>query len=220
MSDQEITQFRIYPSIGVARVGNSPDGYFFGPEVPGPHPRDESQFRDAQGRIKRQAARFRVYGFNAAGEVVREVTNDADTQITWTVQVANQKSAWFNFDLAMDIPSAANVASTRRNKSVADRASLEITPPPVRIQGDRVNAQGSDAQYAMSGRYVDETVYLGEVRTDDKGRLVFLGGRGHSQNPWGQPAYTFGNNDGWHDDVSDGPVDAVVRYRGQAAVLR
>lgn len=104
MSQQEIVDFRIYPSIGIARVGNSPEEYFFGPEVPGPHPEDPGNFRDGQGRIKRQAARFRVYGFNREGEVVREVTDDVDTEIRWTVQVANKKSAWFDFDLAMDIP--------------------------------------------------------------------------------------------------------------------
>ena len=28
----EITQFTIYPSIGIARIGNSPQNFFFGPE--------------------------------------------------------------------------------------------------------------------------------------------------------------------------------------------
>ncbi|WP_158627216.1 LodA/GoxA family CTQ-dependent oxidase [Corallococcus sp. AB045] len=53
---QAITQFAICPSIGVARVGNSPDGFFFGPELPGA-PRDRGRYRDTSGRIKLGAAR-------------------------------------------------------------------------------------------------------------------------------------------------------------------
>jgi hypothetical protein len=227
--NQEITEFRIYPAIGIARVGNSPDEYFFGPEVPGPHPHDPDNFRDGQGRVKRQAARFRVYGFNSAGEVVKEMTADEDTQIEWTVEVANKKSAWFDFDLAMDIPEAMSVSptrpktpnpkgvsSTRRNQNIVDRASLEITPDAIQIEGCGINAEGRDSSYAFDdGRYDGQKVYLGEVRTDDAGRLVFLGGRGHSANPWGYLATTFGNNEGFHDDVSDGPVDARIRYKGR-----
>ncbi len=216
MSDQEITQFRIYPSIGIARVGNSPDEYFFGPEAPGPHPHDPDNFRDSQGRIKRQAARFRVYGFNSAGEVVKEMTDD-DAQIRWTVQVANTKSAWFDFDLAMDIPAAANIASTRRNLEIEDRNILEIKPDEIQIHGRNTNADGRDADYAFEdGCYgpQQDNVYLGELRTDDAGRLIFLGGRGHSANPWGHPATTFANNKEFHDDVSDGWVDARIRYQG------
>ena len=36
MSDQNvIVRYAIYPGIGIARVGNSPDEYFIGPEAPG-----------------------------------------------------------------------------------------------------------------------------------------------------------------------------------------
>jgi hypothetical protein len=213
MSNREIVEFRIFPSIGVARVGNSPGEFFFGPEVPGSFPKDPDNFRDEHHRIKRQAARFRVYGFDAEGKVVKEITQE-DAQITWRVEVANKKSSWFNFDLAMDIPASATVKSTRRNASVEDRASLEITPGPIEIQGRRTNHDGEDSSYAFNGSYRGKSVYLGEVRTDEDGRLIFLGGRGHSENPWAAPAVTFGNNDGFHDDVSDGPIDATVRYKG------
>lgn len=64
-------------------------------------------------------------------------------------------------------------------------------------------------------------MYLGELRTDEKGRLVVLGGRGFSQ-PVGPdgPAtgddrlnywiVNYANNDHWYDDTSDGPVTAKV----------
>src|SRR5262245_53809113 len=52
------SEYRIYPSIGIARVGNSKDGFFLGPEAPGVVP--EGPFRGADG-IKPQGARFRIY---------------------------------------------------------------------------------------------------------------------------------------------------------------
>lgn len=214
MRDTDIVSFKIFPSIGIARVGNSPDEYFFGPEVPGPHPRDPGNFRDAQGKIKRQAARFRVYGFNRSGKVVREVTGERGVDITWRVQVANTKSSWFNFDLALDIPAAAKIVSTRRNASVTNRESLEITPPARTITGTNQNSDGRNPEQSFHGQYQGQDVYLGELRTDGEGHLIFLGGRGLSANPSGQPATTFANNDGWHDDTCDGSVNATVKYNG------
>ena len=224
MQPSTIERVAIYPSIGIARVGNSPDGFFFGPEVPGERPGEATGYRDAQGRLLRQAARFRLYGFNAAGQVVREITAD-DGPITWTVQVANEKAAWFNFDQAMDIPASrgqrADVrpfVSLRRNAQVmgADRAQLSIRPRARSISGVGVNADGQQADLRLDdGCFFGQPVYLGELRTDDSGRLVFLGGRGHSTAYDHQPPTGFANNDGWHDDVADGPVEARVVLGGR-----
>lgn len=52
---------------------------------------------------------------------------------------------------------------------------------------------------------------LGELRTDEAGRLLVLGGNGRSFSPFGAQLTTFANNDGWCDDTSDGPVTATVR---------
>ena len=46
------------------------------------------------------------------------------------------------------------------------------------------------------------------MRTDDIGRLIMLGGHGVSANVNGNIAVTFANNEGWYDDMSDGPVTA------------
>src|SRR4051794_35242001 len=69
-----ITKLRIHPGVGVMRVGNSTDAFYFGPEVPGAVPPHGTTIRDGSGAIARQAARFRVYGYDAAGHVVGEVT--------------------------------------------------------------------------------------------------------------------------------------------------
>jgi hypothetical protein len=63
--------YRIHPSIGIARLGDSELGYFLGPELPGvpPLPRagtGEQSFRDSG--IKRQAVRFRIYEYEVGGD--------------------------------------------------------------------------------------------------------------------------------------------------------
>jgi len=58
--------FKIFPSIGVARIGNCPDnsasGFYVRPEIPGSVIVPSNGYKDAQGRVRRQAARFRIYG--------------------------------------------------------------------------------------------------------------------------------------------------------------
>ncbi len=85
-----IVKAAIYPPIGICRVGNSPDEFYIGPEVPEPPALRPGSYRDSQGRLKRQAARFRVYGLNARNEPVKELTA-ADAEIIWAVTLANQK---------------------------------------------------------------------------------------------------------------------------------
>ena len=49
---------RIFPPIGIARVGNSNDGWFYGPEVPGHFDEPEGGFKDAHGAVKRQVKHY------------------------------------------------------------------------------------------------------------------------------------------------------------------
>jgi len=210
--DAVIVKAGIYPPIGVARVGNSADGFYLAPEVPDPLPLPPGSYRDATGALKREAARFRVYGFNVAGEVVAELTA-ANAEIEWAVTVANTKAAWYQFQIALDIPEAqAAPPSFLRNMAIADRAALRIEPGQRRIAGP--NQQGP-AYCFDSGRFMGKPVYLGELRTDEAGRLLVLGGRGHAASFDGAQAITFANNEGWHDDVSDGPVTATLRIQGR-----
>jgi len=71
--------FKIHPAIGIARVGDSPTSFYLAPEQAGQLPiecdqdgnavikdgkeQPISKFKDAQQRVRRQAARFRVYGY-------------------------------------------------------------------------------------------------------------------------------------------------------------
>lgn len=208
--DDCIVQAVIHPAIGIARVGTS-DEYFYGPEVTDPLPLPPGSYRDKEKRLKRQAARFRVYGVNARGQIVRELSGaQSGATIEWGVQLANQKAAWYGFQLALDIPEA-NYAppTTLRNPGVADRARLAITPKSSVLKGAKAGAE------RFEGSFMDIPVYLGEAMTDAEQRLTVLGGMGVSASVDGSAAITFANNEGWYDDVSDGPVTAKVTLNGE-----
>jgi|GEM_PF-135716 len=202
----------IYPPIGVMRVGNSENEYFIGPLVDEPEAKtDDYAYRDKTGALKRQAAQFRVYGFNAAGKAIKELTAE-NAKITWHSQLANQKSSWYQFQMALDIPDADTApASMLRNINIPDRNSLIIDGGPQTVSGANINSG-----YTFEGKFQNIPVYLGEMHTDEKGRLLMLGGRGVAANVDGDIAITFANNEGWYDDISDGPVTADVVYEGVA----
>ncbi len=211
-SDAEITSAAIHPAIGIARVGNSTSDYYLGSELPGTVPVSQGGFKDSSGAIKRQAARFRIYGLDRHRRVVRELTAD-DAEITWRAHLTNFKAAWYNFHTALDIPEAQ--PTLRRNASYvgAARAGLIIDPGAREISGRRCRGRGPEVFDGSAFFGVQEP--LGELRTDEAGRLLVLGGSGRSFSPFGAQLTTFANNDGWCDDTSDGPVTAMVRLGGR-----
>jgi L-Lysine epsilon oxidase N-terminal/L-lysine epsilon oxidase C-terminal domain len=212
-----IVYAKIHPSIGIARVGNSTKehGYYIGPQVVDPTPKPPGAYRDKTGALKREVAEFRIYGYDAEGRVVRELRMGEGSEIEWTVELANHKAAWYNFELALDIPEAATAPpSTRRNASVKlpDRHTLAITPGARRIA--KPNAQGKQFKFD-GGKFMNIPVPLGELRSDAQGRLLVFGGLGKSGSIGNKPPTTFANNDGWYDDTSDGPVTARVKLGGR-----
>lgn len=234
-TDTRIVRIAIHPGIGITRVGNSTDEYNIAPEVTAPratsYDSGDDPMRDASGNIKREGARFRLYGYNAAGEAVREILpGDDDVEdITWTVHVANRKAEWFRFVTAMDIPEATGGIKLRNpTVSLDDRSELVIDPGPKTLStssGDTVAPfDGGEITFASpqpDGDPVTTEVPLGEMRLDDTGRLVVLGGLGKSDSPINAPIYdesernTFNNADGWYDDISDGPVRATITIGGE-----
>jgi hypothetical protein len=201
-----IKTIKIHPAIGIARIGNSPTDYFIGPELAGARLRPKGGYKDAKGRIKRQAARFRLFGYDAKGKLVKEITSK-DALITWTVHVANKKAAWRTFE-------GVSKTAPWRNADVSDRSSLVIDPGPYSIVGPKQSAE------MFGGQFLGTPVALGEVRTDAAGHLLVLGGFGLASSPANQPLTHFANNDGWHDDVSDGPVTATVTLKGTGKTIQ
>lgn len=216
-SDTAIAHLSIFPALGISRVGNSAK-WFLAPEIPGMPALRDGSYKDGTEQIKKQVQRFRVFAFNKAGEVIREITA-SEAHVEWSVHVANTKAAWYGFNNPLDNGDLApGLPSLKRNQSITDereRAEMLIIDAGVTtIAGANVNAAGGEARYLMAGRFWKRLdVKLGELRTDEAGRLLVFPGDGTSQSAIpNNPITNFSDNDGWHDDWCDGPVQARVRF--------
>lgn len=190
--------FEIHPSIGISRVGAS-EHFFLGPE---PGVTAPPRYRDESGRLLRQGARFRVFECerDESGRLVSASEVDpARGEVEWTVHLANRKAEG---ELSPPFPSR-QTQEGRRNPDHADRGELVIDPGPRSLRG-----LGQVARFD-SGQFLGVTVPLGEVRTDQVGRLSVVGGFGRSDGP-PEDLRTFSNNNRWFDDISDGPVRASI----------
>ncbi len=222
------TRFKIHPAIGIARLGNSPTEFCISPEAPGELPiacdqdgntqadpqhgeqRLNQDFWDKEGRIKRQAARFRIYAYsdaNSSGQelsigqeldVLMQKTGQILTgtlvDINWTAYIANKKATWYQFQetngehgYAPDHP--------LRNAEMTDvdlRQNLIIDPGPQSVsivdpdQRRAAFAKGGNPGYAQSfpprlqPNSIDTLGELLAVEQDGHGRLLVLGGYGNS----------------------------------------
>ena len=121
--------------------------------------------------MRKEAARFRIYGYGEDGQVVREITAD-DAEICWQVHLANRKAAWYKFANAMDLKQYA-LATTPRNAAVegALRQGLVNDPGLVGIAGKDTSgpAYCFDQGYVRFGDGGPIQVPLGELRTDAAG---------------------------------------------------
>jgi len=215
----------------------SPDGKS---EVP------VTQFKDAAGRIKRAAARFQIYVYDDnspdgrplnIGDPIRGGGNHGTLiDIQWRVYLANKKAAWYTFEGAQGEHGYAP-DHPLRNAGITDpnaRQRLIIDPGPRTVNATNARTASFHRTGPESGQYAQtfppdlsphsiET--LGDLKTDSQGRLLVLGGHGHSgsfETGFAQPRIDdYANNDGWFDDTSDGPVMArLVMFSEQVGRLR
>ncbi len=214
MSEEKITSVGIYPPIGIARIGNSKE-YFLATEIPGQAEVPEGEYKDKKGRIKKEVARFRLYGFNAKGKPVKEITAN-DATIEWRAEVANVKGAWYQFQNALDLNKKYAIPTTHRNRTVVGgyREQLAIRPSIQTISGKNKNSKGNNHHFD-DGKFFDLSVDLGHLQTDPEGRLLFFPGSGGAASYQDVPITTFANNDGWHDDTCDGVIRATVKMGGK-----
>ena len=156
--------YKIHPAIGIARVGNSPDSFYLAPDRTGAPPIDcgpdglpivkdgveqpVTKYKDAKNRIRRQAARFRVYGYDDTtpngselklGDTISAVKVKSGQMFTgilqdiqWKVYLANKKSSWYTF---AELSGEHGYSSTHplRNAGITDpglRQQLIIDPGP------------------------------------------------------------------------------------------
>jgi L-Lysine epsilon oxidase N-terminal/L-lysine epsilon oxidase C-terminal domain len=253
-------EFRIHPAIGIARVGNSPTEFYLAPEEEGAlpidcdaagnpivdHGREQpiKTFKDAEQRVKRQAARFRVFLYDENNPAGREVQIGDAIQsvdpssgqllectvadIAWTVYLANKKASWYEFkELEGEHGYGPNHPLRNPEMTTAEeRQRLIIDPGPRTVFYADPNRQTAD--FSADGHPgipmsfpppldPDSITTLGALRctqVDGHNRLLVLGGFGHSGSMkagFGHPKIeAYANNNGWFDDVSDGPVRAQV----------
>jgi len=286
---------RIHPAIGIARVGNS-DDYYIAPETMAAEPIGNNvirgglpirkgtesdtitseDIRDTDGKLKKQAARFRIYqyisgdtySYPSAPEESEEVIVGSEVdgkivkEIVWTVHLANKKANCWILDEDNGVgaykdgkvpvlrnPSFqgaeyANPGSENRLKDLVidagPRAIKGINATPVKFNEattpsyaneDGVIQQKGDypISYPMSdggstsyNAASQPIKYLGELETDNKGRLLVLPGYGLACGftNEGQPNPDAKldddvNNNNWLDDAADGPVTAVLIFEGE-----
>ena len=159
--------------------------------------------------MKRQGARFRVFVYDD-GQPPRELTA-AEGEVEWSLHLANTKAAGDRFH---GIRRAEE--GLRNPGHPRDQLVLDASAGPIKGRGQR-------AELVSTRPFMGKplTVTLGRMLTDDDGRLIVLGGYGTAGSPTNtpleQPGSNFANREGWYDDVSDGPVTAVVRMRDGSA---
>ena len=255
------TKFRIHPAIGIARLGNSPGSFYLAPETTGAPPiecdadgipvvkdgkeQPVTQFKDGERRIRRQAARFRVFIYDDTTADGREVKiGDTLTivdrysgqrrqvridDIHWTVYLANKKAGWYEFQQTAG-EHGYSAGHKLRNADITDtekRQKLIIDPGPRTVWfQDPKHRQASFAHGTSGGPETfppplvpNSVTTLGELRCtqqENLNRLLVLGGHGNSGSMlsgFGNPKIeNYANNDGWFDDISDGPVTASLAY--------
>ncbi len=201
--------YRIHPGIGIARIGNSAK-FFIGPESP--LSSSNGPFKE-RGRIKKQAARFRVYEFDVDGSgretLVREVVESQNATIQWHVHLANKKAA--SRTVPVDNGQLRNPGYDQSKLMIEGHDSISGSSTQNDDMVDEILFINTRSA-AVEGR---DEVKLGHLETDPQGRLLVIGGDGKSKSPIGKRMVNFANNPGWYDDCCDGPVNATLTIDGQ-----
>jgi hypothetical protein len=233
--------YAIHPAVGVARVGNAPallsdsSSFYLGAESPMQVPNDGGSYK-ANGRIKKQAQRFRIYQFED-GVAQRELTLEADdvASIEWTVSVANRKAALDlsaapgSRSLPRVLPPAGEWGPERnrygpagtRNPAVPEgqraRLCIETGARSVGAGVGQADLSGT-ITFAPGRSPVSKEVTLGRIAAEaDTGRLLVFAGDGMSEGLLNGtfsplPSIEEQNNDNWYDDTFDGWVQAEITF--------
>jgi len=208
--DQEL-RYAIHPAIGIARMGNAPvvptdpSTWYAGAESPWEVPNEGRPYK-LDGRIKRQAQRFRIYRYDDDGTPSREIIagEDGVESIEWTVHLVNRKSALSNEQNApassvpgimppSDRPGVSpyGPADTRNSSVSGDRTSLVIDTgeQTVRSPGEWIEVGGeitlpipSDASGDSPPPGTTKAVNLGALYSEPgTGRLLVFASDGTSE---------------------------------------
>jgi hypothetical protein len=216
---------RIHPAIGIARIGNSEEEFFIGPEIPGVYDYPVGGYRDDDLYLKRQGARFRLFGYDEHDRLLGEIQEN-DARITWSVHLVNTKAAGRRFAGVMEPDEGwRNTGWITKHGSSRD---LILDPGEQSVfQEHKVERFLCQTFMSVSFKPVLELGRL--IYEEETGRLIVLGGHGRAGTPFPDEFNIekqertgegdFANHDGWFDDISDGPVTAKVELRGGPALF-
>lgn len=205
--------YRIYPPIGVARLGNSASEFFIGAESPDSNGTEikadgtetevvsfktgDTGDPDTSFQVKRQAARFRIYEFDDEQSPGRPAVLPPQSVVEWSVHLINKKDAVRRPPTPPASPIPVQAVNGRENR-IIDAGKQQIRT-------------GATSDVVLQGTYLGNNVVLGELRLDKAGNLLVLGGLGISATfENADIGNDFYNNPNWHDDVADGPVTARI----------
>ncbi|MDC8005538.1 LodA/GoxA family CTQ-dependent oxidase [Aureisphaera galaxeae] len=158
------------------------------------------------------------------------------TDIDWTVHLANKKASWYEFQETNGMH-GYEPSHPLRNPEVTQpdlRRQLIIDPGPLTVS--LKHSRGEFAKFGTDSKKRDTSKFqkvsypqtfppsdikpnpidtLGSliVNEQDKHcRLIVLGGNGNSGSTKTPVISNFVNNNGWFDDISDGPVTATIQF--------
>lgn len=276
------TIFRVHPTLNFARFGTS-DDYILAPESSAGLPQEgtgvtgglpiqkgtentpvmSDDLRDADGKLKKQAARFRIYAYDFNGEdqypngggvevALGSQLSDGRTikDLIWTCHLANKKAAAYNVVNNLGIKAYDHAVPQMRNpethgdiNSVNRLSKLMIDAGPRAISAEQDQSAKFDDRSIPSYYSEEQKIEalpdypvqfpadtndrlfepngplntLGEMLTDEKGRLLVLPSTGNAvgqYDEYGVPVQMTGdlNNVGWFDSASDGPVSLTIVF--------
>lgn len=142
MKNQKNPKFRIYPSIGVARLGNGKaekDEVVFSPEVPWANLFEtDKNYLTKDGALKKQAQRFYIYHCDEHGNPTHKVDPDK-YDIEWAVEVANKKPFWYDFnnsmDLSVEMENHQNLSKAFHDDKIAPGITASSRNPNIPSEG-------------------------------------------------------------------------------------
>ncbi|MEN3331542.1 MAG: hypothetical protein V7641_907 [Blastocatellia bacterium] len=190
-----VKTYKIFPPIGIARLGNSNSEYYIASESPQMNFVPPGGYRDADLKVKRMGCRFRIYEYEDSTPV-REITANEAT-IEWRTHLVNSKAAK---DGLNPLP---------KEQYIIDSGYQSVRGP---------NQNKELKGYLRPSGHLPIEVKLGNLLTDEQGRLIVLGGHGKSASWTGSPP-TGIQNAGWYDDASDGRIEAALQFHGSGDII-
>ncbi|CAG8569949.1 3191_t:CDS:2 [Diversispora eburnea] len=170
----KITSFAIYPPLGAEICG-----VYVGKG------NTKFEFKDSQRRVRPHSVRYRIYGFDEKGEVVREIKladrikGTLDISITWTVELANKKSSHAEFvgieHFRADILRNKNWEGDRKELEAIDKKSLSSDGFEDLEDGKRLEESFKANIYGDKAK-----LDLGKMIMEKEGSSLIIGGKGKS----------------------------------------